>query len=221
MARLARVVAPGEPHHVVQRGNRRMPTFFREDDYRLYFRLLAEWCGRHNVAVWAYCLMPNHVHCIAVPQEPDGLRKAVGEAHRRYTAHINTREGWTGHLWQGRFSSCAMDRAYCLAAARYIERNPVRAGLCAEPGDYPWSSAAAHLAGRDDGLVRVEPLLSMMEDWAAFLGRPEDGQEAERLRRHTATGRPLGPADFLHRLEQAVGRDLTPGRPGRRRKAAR
>ena len=109
MARLARVVAPGVPHHVTQRGNRRQETFFRPADYRLYRELMAEWCGRCGVEIWAYCLMPNHVHLIAVPQTADALQRAIGEAHRRYTRAINLREGWRGHLWQGRFASFPME----------------------------------------------------------------------------------------------------------------
>ncbi len=101
MARLARVVVPGVPHHVTQRGNRRQATFFNEEDYAAYLALLGEWCGRCGVAVWAYCLMPNHVHLIVVPESEDGLRRGLGEAHRRYTRRINFREGWRGHLWQG------------------------------------------------------------------------------------------------------------------------
>ncbi|MDJ0943575.1 MAG: transposase, partial [Kiloniellales bacterium] len=97
MARLARVVVPGVPHHVTQRGNRRLETFFEDDDYRAYLDLLAASCAEARVAVWTYCLMPNHVHLVLVPKEPDGLRRALGEAHRRYTRRINFREGWRGH----------------------------------------------------------------------------------------------------------------------------
>ena len=117
---------------------------------------MAEWCRRCGVAVWAYCLMPNHVHLIAVPSSGVGLRSAIGVPHRRYSRRVNFREGWRGHLWQGRFASCPMNESYLLAAARYVELNPVRAGLVKSPGVYPWSSAAAHLTGRDDELVRVE-----------------------------------------------------------------
>src|SRR5688500_8507578 len=103
MARIARIVAAHVPLHVTQRGNRRQQTFFKDDDYKEYLRLLSEWCRRCDVEVWAYCLMPNHVHLILVPTTEAGLSKAVSEAHRRYTRHINFREGWRGHLWQGRF----------------------------------------------------------------------------------------------------------------------
>ncbi len=214
MARLARVVAPGYPHHVTQRGNRRQETFFGEADYCAYLDLMAEWCGRCGVEVWAYCLMPNHVHLIAVPETEDGLRRAVGEAHRRYTRRVNLREGWTGHLWQGRFTSFVMDEAYLLVAARYVEFNPVRARLANRPEDYPWSSASAHLAGRDDRLVKTGPLLDLAEDWAEFLAAELDGPSVEALRRHERTGWPLGGDKFRTALEGRLGRSLVPKRRG-------
>ena len=114
MARLARVVAPGLPHHVTQRGNRRQDTFFGADDYAAYREIMAEWCARYGVDIWAYCLMPNHVHLVAVPDSVEGLRRAIGEAHRRYTRRVNAREDWTGHLWQGRFASYPMDESHLL-----------------------------------------------------------------------------------------------------------
>jgi putative transposase len=109
MVRIARVVAPAVPHHVTQRGNRRQQTFFSDEDYQVYLELMSEWCKKHKVQIWAYCLMPNHVHLIAVPETKDALNLAIGEAHRRYTRRINFREGWRGHLWQGRFSSFVKD----------------------------------------------------------------------------------------------------------------
>ena len=134
MARLARLVIPGLPHHITQRGNRRQQTFFNEADYAAYLELMSEWCRDQGVEIWTYCLMPNHTHIIAVPSTEDGLRWAIGEAHRRYTRRINFREKWRGYLWQGRFASFVMDEPYLLAAARYIELNPVRAGLVAKAG---------------------------------------------------------------------------------------
>ena len=141
---------PDIPHHITQRGNRRQATFFEDNDYREYINLLSEWCATCRVDIWAYCLMPNHVHLIAVPSSEDGLRRALGETHRRYTRLINFREGWRGHLWQGRFTSFPMDEKYLLCAARYVELNPVRAKLVDKPADYKWSSALAHISGDDD-----------------------------------------------------------------------
>ncbi len=129
MPRIERVTVPSIPHHITQRGNRRQKTFFSNKDYTTYIDLMAEWCNRCGVEIWAYCLMPNHVHLIAVPDNEDSLAKAIGEAHRRYTRHINFRKGWRGHLWQGRFASYPMDEVYLMVAARYIELNPVKARL--------------------------------------------------------------------------------------------
>lgn len=150
MARIARVVAPGVPHHITQRGNRRLQTFLREEDYLEYLDLMSYWCSRWKVEIWAYCLMPNHVHLITVPPSKEALTSAIGEAHRRYTRWVNTREDWSGHLWQGRFSSFPMDEAHLYIGARYIELNPIRAGFAKEPWQYRWSSAAAHTQGLDD-----------------------------------------------------------------------
>ena len=207
-------MAPGLPHHVTQRGNRRMETFFCDDDYAEYLKLLAEWCARFDVAIWAYCLMPNHVHLVAVPETTGGLSRALGEAHRRYTRYVNFREGWRGHLWQERFASFVMDERHLLAALRYVELNPVRAGLVERPGDYRWSSARAHLEARNDMLVQVEPMLSYIGDWAAYLALAVDEAEAAALRRHQRTGRPLGSRDFIARLEATLARFLRKRKPG-------
>lgn len=221
MPRIPRIVIPGEPHHVIQRGNRRLPTFFREDDYQYYLEVMREWCDRHSVAIWAYCLMTNHVHLIAVPETEQGLRLAIGEAHRRYSLRVNRREGWTGHLWQGRFSSFVMDENYLLATARYIEQNPVKAGMVNDPADYKWSSAQAHLAAKDDHLVTTAPLLDLIPNWRSFLdGNEEDGIQTA-TDRHERTGRPLGDSSFFDRLLSKTGLDLRPKKPGRKRKASK
>ena len=219
MARLARIVAPGVPHHVIQRGNRRLETFFSEADYRAYIEFLAEYGAKAGTEVWAYCLMPNHVHLVLVPSHADGLRAALGECHRRYARRINEREGWGGHLWQERFHSFPLDEPHLAAVARYVERNPVRAGLAKRAEDWPWSSARAHLAGRDDDLVRVGPLLERYPDWRAHMDQDLDEATLASLRRHGRTGRPLGSASFLGRLETMLGRRLGAGRPGRPPKA--
>ena len=214
MARIARVVLSGLPHHVTQRGNRRQQMFFVDEDYAEYRRLLASSCGRCGTTIWAYCLMPNHLHLVMVPSSEDGLRCAMGEAHRRYTRLINFRHGWRGHLWQERFHSFVMDEPHLLVAARYIERNPVRAGLCRTVEQWPWSSARAHLCGEDDELVSVRPLLELMPDWASYLADDEADRLADQFHRHTRTGRPLGSEDFIKGVEARLGRVLRPRKPG-------
>jgi putative transposase len=224
MARLARVVAAGLPHHVTQRGNRRQPVFFGDDDYETYRELLAEGCRAAGVAVWAYCLMPNHVHLILVPKDADGLRAALGETHRRYTRHVNLRKGWRGYLWQGRFASFPVDESHLLACARYVELNPVRARLARRPRDWRWSSARAHLAGTDDDLVTTRPLLDLVDDWREFLRGGLSAAEHEAIRAHERTGRPLGDKRFMARLEKRLGRTLARQKPGpkpKRRRARR
>ncbi len=221
MARLARVIAPGVPHHLTQRGNRRQQTFFSDDDYRAYLDLMAEGCAKQDVEVWAYCLMPNHVHLIVVPPDAEALRRAVGEAHRRYTRRINSREGWKGYLWQGRFASFPLDEPHVLAAARYTELNPVLARLCTSPFDWPWSSARAHRDGKDDGLATTAPLLDLVTDWPGFLIDGLADGDAETMRKHERTGRPLGAEAFVERLEGLLGRPIKPARRGPKPKSRR
>jgi len=206
----------GVAHHVTQRGNRRQRVFFSDADYAFYRALLAEGCRKAGVAVWGYCLMPNHVHLILTPSSRDGLRAALGETHRRYTRAVNLREGWRGYLWQGRFASVAMDDDHLLAAARYVELNPVRARLAERPQDWPWSSARAHLTGRDDALVSVEPMLSRVPDWPALLGRGLAEDEHAALQRGERTGRPLGSEAFVAALERDLDRPLARRKPGRK-----
>jgi putative transposase len=216
MARMARVVIPGYPHHVTQRGNRRQTVFFSDADYLHYIDLMAEYTALSETEVWAYCLMPNHVHLVMVPKHEDGLRAALGEAHRRYTRRINFRNGWRGHLWQERFHSFVMDERYLLATVRYVELNPVKAKLCREPCDWPWSSARAHLEGKDGRLVNVRPMLERVRDWSSYLSSGDPVESDEVIERHTRTGRPLGSEAFVERLEVATGRSLAPKPPGRR-----
>jgi putative transposase len=175
---------------------------------------MAEWYRTCHVAVWCYCLMPNHAHLIAVPKSEDCLRRAIGEAHRRYTRRVNFREGRRGHLWQGRFASFVMDEAYVLSAARYVELNPVRAKLAPSPEQYPWSSAKAHLNGQDDQLVKVAPLLNLLPAWGALLESGMSAEELNYLRRHEPTVRPVGDEGFLRRLEKRLGRVLHRLKPG-------
>jgi putative transposase len=218
MGRMARAVAAGLPHHVTQRGNRRMKVFFSDEDYALYLDLMSASCRELGVEVWAYCLMPNHVHLIVNPESEDGLRRAIGDAHRRYSRHVNFREKWRGHLFQGRFASFVMDEGYLLAAARYVELNPVRAGLVEKAWAWKWSSARAHRKGKDDGLVKVRPLLELAGNWEKFLGTYPGEEECQAIRKHERTGRPLGSKEFVRKVERRLGRVLLPCKPGRKAK---
>ena len=216
MARMARIVIPEYPHHVTQRGNRRQKTFFCDDDYRYYIELMSEFSLKFGTEVWAYCLMPNHVHLVMVPAEEDSLRATLGEAHRRYTRHINFRENWRGHLWQERFHSFVMDESYLLSTVRYVERNPFVANLCDYPKDWEWSSARAHFMGEDDKLVRVKPMLERIGDWGAYLSDAGNGGNIDMIKQHTRTGRPLGSVEFIQKLESMTGVDLSVKALGRK-----
>jgi len=189
MPRVARTVLPGIPHHVTQRGNRRQPTFFSDGDYALYLRLLRFWCARAQTEVWAWCLMPNHVHLILVPSHADGLRAALAPTHRRYTWEINQREGWRGHLWQSRFASFPMDEEHVYACLRYVELNPVRAGLVARPEDWRWSSARAHLGLGRDGVTALAAGAERIDDWRAFLAAGLDEEDHQAIRAAEMSGR--------------------------------
>ncbi len=215
MARLARIVVPGRAHHVTQRGNRREAIFFEDGDQAIYLDLLAEQTAKHEVQVWAYCLMPNHVHLILVPAHAEALGLAVGETHRRYTNFINARGRWTGHLFQSRFASVVLDDKHFVRAVRYVSLNPVRARLVNAPEQWPWSSVRAHLAGTEDAHVRVRPVLDRIPHLRALLNSAcED--DFTPLRRAEATGRPLGTAEFVRELEHLLGRTIARRAPGRK-----
>ncbi len=214
MARIARVVAVDMPHHIVQRGNRRQNVFFNEKDKQTYMNILKEESTSHDLEIWAYCLMDNHIHLIAVPRKEDSLAKAIGTTHKKYTRMINFREGWRGYLWQGRFSSFPLDERHLYAAMRYVERNPVRAKIVNNAEDYPWSSAKTHIDQTEDSLVKHCYLENEIKDWREFLSPEEEQGDLKLFRRHGATGRPLGSSDFIEHLARKLGVDLRKKRPG-------
>ncbi|MCG8369049.1 MAG: transposase [Proteobacteria bacterium] len=214
MPRLARVVVPDYPHHVTQRGSRKQRTFYRRSDYRAYLRMIAERKSDVGVVIWAYCLMPNHVHFVATPATEYGFARLFHNVHRRYARRINVREGWRGHLWQERFFSVPMDEEHLLAAVRYVELNPVRARLCEDPADWPWSSVHAHQRSEDDQIVTVAPMMQRVSDWDAYLSTIDSAETTESIRKHTCTGRPLGDDSFVDRMELLTGRRLKKRRPG-------
>jgi putative transposase len=210
-------------HHVTQRGNRRQQTFFCDEDYQSYVGFLAECCGAVEVKILAYCLMPNHVHLIAVPESSDGLRQAIGEVHRGYTRMVNFREGWRGHLWQGRSALSVFDEPHLLTAARYVELNPVHAGLANTPTRYRWSSAAAYVRGRDEDAVQVAHLLELAPNCASLAGqwnRPgvtptsrlkwrENWLWSENPTREATCAREMSPPCCMSSLARSTRREMT------------
>lgn len=219
MARIARIVVPGLAHHVTQRGNNQKQVFFSDSDYLLYLRLLQKHAERHELALWGYCLMPNHVHLIAVPAHPDSLSRALAFTHQDYARLSNIRADTTGHFWQSRFFSCPMDDTHAWAALAYVERNPVRAGITKSAAAYRWSSAAAHLDKSTPSIpLDFAPFHAVHNavSWQTALSAlSRDEALEQRIRETNRTGRPLAEPFFVHRLEADLARHLAPRTGGR------
>ena len=207
-------------HHVTQRGNRRQQVFFSADDRHTYLQYVQEACAQFGVSIWAWCLMTNHVHFVAVPEEENSLALCFGRAHTRYTRMINFRKKWRGYLWQGRFASSVMDDGHLYHGLRYVERNPVRARIVRVPWAYRWSSARFRMERcRKDPLVRTDDMPEKtIEDWRTYLTEGEDPEQVEMIRRETPVGRPLGDVAFIRLLERRLGLALFRRPPGRKRK---
>jgi putative transposase len=219
MARLARSTVTGYPHHVVQRGNYDQPVFDTEADYSRYFDWLREYAPRYAVDIWAYCLMPNHVHFICVPRAEGALARAFNTLHMRYAQYSNGKREVRGHLWRARFMSCVLDDWGVHEEVRFIENNPVRAGIVAMPEDYPWSSARSHVTGEPDPALSDGCFLkSSISDWAAYLASRGEEAVIRRVRDRLKTGRPAGDAEFVRKLEGILGRRLEALPRGRPRK---
>ncbi len=222
MPRIARVVVGGLPYHITQRGNYGQVVFDEDDDRRTYLKWLRTYSRSSGLRLWAYCLMPNHVHFVAVPDvgKEDALARTFNQLHMRYAQYLNGKRKQRGHLWQGRFYSCPLDERHLYEAVKYVERNPVRVRLVSKPGDYPWSSAHSHIAREANPILSSGcPLVEAVADWAEYLAVPEDEQVLRELRVATRTGRPAGDESFVQRLAGILGRNLLSlpcGRPRKR-----
>jgi putative transposase len=220
MPRVARSVVPDIPYHVTQRGNRRQDVFFGDDDRRRYLSYLGEYAKRYSLDILSYCLMTNHVHLVVIPRSLESMAVALRSAHSRYSQLINSRFGWTGHMWQGRYFSTALDDPHLWAAIRYVERNPVRSGLAEQAWDYPWSSAAFHVgAGPDELITKVGCWGCAVGDWQDELAVEQNEQVVDLIRRRTHSGFPCGSEEFVERLSQSLGRSLILRGRGRPRKS--
>ncbi|MDP3732189.1 MAG: transposase [Candidatus Omnitrophota bacterium] len=220
MPRIARVVAVGLPHHITQRGNYQQDIFFSEDDRKQYLMWIREYSIKYNLSILAYCLMQNHIHFIAIPNQPDSLARTFNSAHMRYSQYYNNKSKRRGHLWQGRFYSCVLDESHLVLAARYIERNPVRAGLVEKPWQWPWSSAINHTNKNRSSPIELGDFLGIIGmscgSWKEYIDSTEEGSLLQRIRKYTLTGRPLGTTSFINMLESKFDRILcapTIGRP--------
>jgi putative transposase len=213
MARFARVVAIGAAHHITQRGVDRQRTFFTDADRNIYLECLTKYCAQARARILSYCLMSNHIHLVLIPEEPQSLAVAMRRTHSRYSLYLNARRDRTGHLWQNRFYSCALDDEHVWVALRYVERNPVRANLVGRPEEYKWSSAAAHTGENRSGGGLLDwgfhATAGGTDRWKMLLAEPEEIDAVRRLQRGTFTGRPVGSPEFVARLEKELGRPLT------------
>ncbi len=220
MPRVARFVLPGLPYHVTHRGNRRQPVFVEDQDRHVYLLLLRRYAAEADLAVWGYCLMPNHMHLLVVPGNPESLARGIGLAHRRFAQRQNSTHGWTGHLFEGRYYSAGLDERHLWACVRYIERNPVRAGLAESAAAWPWSSAGAHCLGKEDPVLHPSrPFPHRLgRDWVGWLAIPAPTEEEDELRRATRTGRPCGAPGWVRGIEAQTGRRLVAMPRGRPRK---
>jgi len=223
MPRFARVVVPGCPHHVTHRGNRKDAVFFSDQDRVEYLEILLDYTQRYGVDIWGYCVMTTHLHLIAVPAHEESLGLAIGRAHMKYARHANRRQRWWGHLWANRFYSTPLDEAHCWSALKYIERNPVRAGMVDVPWEYPWSSAHAHVVGEPHAVLTPIPLdagIPPGAPWGAWLRGADDERAIMQLRANTYTGWPTGSPEFIATLETQLGRFLMRQAAGRKKKLA-
>jgi len=219
MPRSSRIVIPGCAHHITQRGNNKQDVFFVDDDRRVFLDLLKQACERFGVSIDGYCLMTNHVHLLATPESESSLAQGLKWTNQLYAQYVNRLHGRTGHLWEGRFFSCALDEEHFWRALAYVERNPVRGRLCRAPWRYEWSSAAAHCgAGDPSGLLDLTGWadLASADEWRETLREQDDEAELARMRLSTSRGRPLGSDRFVAKLERLLNRRLRPlprGRP--------
>jgi putative transposase len=220
MPRMARIIVPGVPYHIFNRGNRKADVFILDSDKMLFLKLLDEYGEKFGVSYLAFCLMNNHLHLNAIPQTETSFAKCFAEVNRRYTYIINTRENLTGNMWEGRYHSFPMDKAYLFNCVRYAERNPVKAGIVKQAEEYRWSSAAEHVSGARKSILRLADIRKFLDisDWSRYLEKEDDPALEKEIELHTRTGRPLGSKEFIERLEKLSGISLTPGRAGRKRR---
>lgn len=218
MPRIARIVAVGLPHHITQRGNYKQKVFLNNNDRKRYLSWIQEYSHKYSLSILAFCLMPNHVHFIAIPNKEESLAKTFNIAHMRYSQYFNKKIQAKGHLWQGRFYSCVLDEAHLMLAAKYIERNPVRANIVRKPWEWKWSSASTHI-NKEKSPIKLKDLFEIIEmsqeTWRQYIDSKEEGMILDKIKTHTRAGRPLGEVDFIEELEKKFDKRLLASPRGR------
>ncbi len=212
MPRIARVVVPRLPHHITQRGNYRQNIFSNDKDREKYLVFVQEYSQKCGASILAYCLMINHTHFVVIPKDEGSLAKTFNYAHAQYSKYYNWKRNVAGHLWQSRFYSCVLDEGHVIRTARYVERNPVRAGIVKEPWDWKWSSALEHSGKPGGNIIKLENLFDYInmnsKDWKHYIGSLEPSDDIDNVRKSTLTGRPLGSLSFIEDLEVKLDRKL-------------
>jgi putative transposase len=194
MPRSGRIVLPNVPHHITHKGNNAQRVFITEADRVSYLDILRFQCRKHNLKILGYCLMQNHVHLVVIPEHEISLALAIGRAHGRYSQRFNLMHSCQGHLWQNRFYSCALNDSHLLHALRYVDRNPVRAGIVEVAVDYQWSSAKAHVEHFDEyRILDFDTWKRIIDnlDWMAFVAEIDAQKEVDLIRYHTYSGKPM------------------------------
>ena len=210
MPRIARTIVSNIPYHVTQRGNRKQDIFFSSDDRKRYLDWLFLYSSIYRFDILAYCLMTNHVHIVGIPRKSDSMSRTIQTVHMRHTQAVNRERSWTGHLWHSRYFSTALDNSYLWQAIRYVEQNPVRAGLVRKSEEYPWSSAMYHCGLEEHSRIIFEDdeYKSMFDDWRTYLAEVPDDEALAVLRRRTMTGIPCGDDRFINMISRSVGRRI-------------
>ncbi len=216
MPRSRRIVVPGLPHHITQRGNRRMNVFLDVADRRVFLRILREVSLLYSLQHYSYSLMTNHFHLISSPEEAPSLSLTIRDVLGPDAAYFNHKYGFSGRLWRGRFYSTVLDETHFWAALRHVERNPVRAGMVIRAEEYEWSAAATHCSLKHDRLLTALPgIPDFIGDWSTWIAGEDDLQEIKIIRRTTKTGRPCGSSGFVEELEGILGVKLRAHKPDR------
>jgi putative transposase len=220
MPRIARTIVTNVPYHITQRGNRRQDVFFSPEQRQQYLDWLLNYSSIYHFDIIAYCLMTNHIHLVGIPRKQESMSRTIQTVHMRHSQVVNREMGWYGHLWHSRYFSSPLDHPYLFNAVRYIEQNPVRAGLVNRAEDYPWSSASFHcgLQNENVGLFMGDELGSMFEDWGEVLAESSDVKTDEIIRKRTMSGIPCGDSKFVKMISRKTGRIIVERKRGRPRK---
>ena len=209
MPRPARLIVPGLPFHLTHRGNNKQKLFYSDEDRRKYLFWFQEASQEWGMRVLSFCLMDNHVHFVALPDRLDSFAKVINVVHRRYAIYLNQKNGATGHLWEGRYYSCLLDQRHLMMALRYVECNPVRAGLVLKPWDWVWSSAREHI-GKGKGYISLEDMRALIAvpSWKEFICQVEREEDLKELRKQTMSLKAWADLDFKESIEKKYGVQL-------------